>query len=134
MADNILNNIYDVFKINPDILAVRISTFSNTELLRQFKEFFSRVADYETQNVIEETQLLEISRVFKEEIVDNRLAMGSRQEVVELITVVQELMKNVNYSTLTYYERNLIRIYVRSMKILKKRGFDKSYIKKEIIK
>lgn len=118
---------------NITTLKLAISTLTNPLLIKNFKETYIALNDYKPEKwSIEETQLLEVAKVYKDEIME-RLLKGSDSQLIELAKVLQIMMKSYSAKYNDFYTNNLLRIYSRCIQIMKRRNLNKKYIKKEFL-
>lgn len=129
-----------IFDFNPVNIANRIKYCTNKELLQNFMETFYALGVYQPKNKLEETHLLELSKVFINEF-KSRLkvyqAKRNTQAIEELAKIAQESLKNNPFeikekddSGFVYMVTNTLRLYTLCLKILGKLDVDTEYLKK----
>ena len=127
-----------IFNINTAGLEIELKSLKNKDLLDYFIRRFTELENYQTRNPIEETQLLEVSKVYINEFqlrLQRYLKLNNIDAINEFTQIIQDKIKeyskqdkfaDVQTGTIdttvrsAYMIRNLFRLYGICIRILKK--------------
>jgi len=119
-----------IFSLNVDKLAIELSTYRSDELLHQFERCFTALSDYKPEsNSPESIHVMEIARVFKEEIY-LRIDRGNNYALEEFAKIMQFKMKQSKHSNAEFYCNYLLRFYSYAIQIMQIRNFNEKHIER----
>jgi len=127
-----INDSLNIFEISSNLLVIELSSLTNQKLLDKFSKTFVYLNDYAENSEFEKTQILEIARAYKDEIV-YRLKTGDTAGVVELAKRMQDMLQTSDARTKDFYGNTLLRIYSRCIQVMRNKGIDKMYIKEKFL-
>ena len=132
-----------IFNYNPKVIAMRLTNASNKSLLEDFKDTFYAIGAYQAKNELEETHLLELSKVFIDEFkrrLNRYVGKRNMGAVEELAKITQEMLRTntlevqeKNEEGYIYMVNNTLRLYAVCVKTLRKMGMGQEHLKKEFL-
>jgi hypothetical protein len=125
-------SIENILITNIDILTLRLSTYSNKELVDSFKKDFSIINDYIPLGEIDRLHIIEYQKAYVDEF-KFRIEKDLATQIIEFANLLKVLMKDDKTVGDTLYTRNLVRLYSHAIKKLQSSGVTDAFMRREFL-
>jgi hypothetical protein len=126
------NKITDILLADLDLTSLKLSAYSAEELLKEFKNDFLIINDYEVANEFDKMQILEYSKCYVDEF-KRRIDLDSIGQLVEFAQLLQKLMKEDTTLADSFFTRTLIRLYSYAVNKMKEKQIPDIILRRDFL-